>query len=476
MAAKRAKTRSDGDETLSLTSLEVENVLRIKAVKLVLEPGGAVLIEARNEQGKSSVLKSLEILLAGMSETPDEPLHGDAKSGEIVARFNMLADEDDPDSEVVESILVSKVFRKGRSPALSIHREGERQTAPQTLLNDLLDHVSLDPLKFMAMDDHERLRALSDLMGFDSAPFDLRHDQLFGQRRDANRDAKRLEIELSAVPTHKDAPAMPVSVEELSRELAVRRRANADVDERQRAAAELSTKVKSFEDEVRDAEEDAEAIKEKIAELEAAIELERETLVRAVAVAAKHRVELAKKQVDAKAAVKAASALTRADEDAVVRQIGGAEELNRKYRENLRHHELSAQLVETCAEAARLDEALKVVESEREQARLAARERLPVPELDITADAVLYRGLPLSQAGSSAQLRVSVAVAIALNKRKRVKLLLVDDGEKLDADGERIVLEMARKAGFQVIMTRVIKRNEDADKASVLIEDGEVKA
>ena len=84
---------------------------------------------------------------------------------------------------------------------------------------------------------------------------------------------------------------------------------------------------------------------------------------------------------------------------------------------------------------------------------------------------MLYKGKPLSQAGSSATALVSAAIAMALNKDSRVKLLLIDDAEKFDPPTTRKVLEMAHDNGFQVLMARV----GDGEKATVVIEDGAIK-
>jgi hypothetical protein len=71
---------------------------------------------------------------------------------------------------------------------------------------------------------------------------------------------------------------------------------------------------------------------------------------------------------------------------------------------------------------------------------------------------------------------VSVAIAIGLNRESRCKLLLIDDAEKLEAKNIEMVLEMAKDAGFDVWMTRVLNRPGEESAGSVVIEDGTLQA
>lgn len=440
-----AKRETEGSEPLKLTSLEVENVLRLKAVSLKMGPEGSLIIEGRNEQGKSSVLRSLEILLAGMSETPPEPIHGDERKGKIVAAFGDL--------------VVSKTFTRGKRPALKVTTaEGMRAQAPQTMLDKLLDRVALDPLKFMSADDAEKLRTLSDLMGFDETDFEKRRQVTYDKRRDANREAKRLQIERDAVDVDGSAPDEEVSVSLLMERLKERRAHNAEIDAASRELDERREELAAFGEEEEALGQEIEALKLDIEKLEAKRSEARSSFR-----------GKAKEIEEAETAFKKMARLPVRD---VETQIERADETNARVRAKREAAELDEKLSEATRLADTLDNDLKQIDEERAAARMKARERLPVPELDITEDGVLYRGKPLSQAGSSAQLRVSVAVAMALNEDKRVKLLLLDDAEKLDEENTRTVLQMAREAGFQVLMARV----GDGREASVLIEDGEVKA
>ncbi|MDK1020056.1 MAG: AAA family ATPase [Candidatus Hydrogenedentes bacterium] len=447
------------DGPLSLTSLDVQNILRLKAVRLTLDPGGVLIIEGKNEAGKSSVLRSLEMLLSGGKETPDAPIHGDATKGHIIATFG--------------DIVVKKVFRKGKRPVLTITTaDGARMQAPQTMLDKLLSHVSLDPVSFMNKSDREKTVILSDLMGFDSKEFDAEIERLYNLRRDANREAARLAAVADATTFHEDAPDEEVSVSALMTELQKRQAHNATRAEAAALVVDGSRLVAEARDAIEHVGQMIRSVDLAITTLEQELadkRLERENGIRARADAG---AKLANHQGTVSELKAAQEAIVPANEDEITAKIAAADDINRQVRDNVERETARHAVDIADVNRRQADTELKAETDRREKARMEARKNLPIPDLDITADAVLYRGKPLSQAGGSAELRVSVAVAIALNKDKRVKLLLIDDAEKLDSDNVKVVMEMAREAEFQVIMCRV----GDGKTASVVIEDGEIKA
>jgi hypothetical protein len=80
-----------------------------------------------------------------------------------------------------------------------------------------------------------------------------------------------------------------------------------------------------------------------------------------------------------------------------------------------------------------------------------------------------FNGLPLEQASSADQLRISVSIGLALNPK--LKVILIRDGSLLDDDALKSVADMAAQADAQVWMERVGKTGD----VSVVIEDGMVE-
>ena len=450
-------------EPLSFVSLEVQNILRLKAFKMTMGDDGLVVIEAKNSQGKSSALYALEMALAGMSDAPPEPLHGDAKKGYVIATF--------------DGIVVKRVFRASKPPALTVTLpDGTKVKGPQTFLDALFTKRCFRPTKLMDVSEKDQVAIVSEIMGFDPSEFNAEIESVFNDRTDANREAKRLAAVVTETTFCEDAPDEEISVSELMAELQSRQHHNFACDNlklrteaKERALADAKANIDHAQDvrnecagSVAELEERLSAAREQVHNAEKQIDGRRTLLTEAQGA-------LGRAQAEEKAA-------TRADAAEIANQIATADDINRKVRANIERAKAKGVAAEAAKDAGELDAKLAKLKDARTAARLEARDRLAVPGLDMTEDRLLFNGKPFSQAGNSDQLRVCVSVAIKGNEGKRGRVLLIDDGEKLDADGVAAVMTMARDAGYPVIMTKVIARTEDASETSVVIEDGEVKA
>lgn len=422
-----------GDGALRLTSLDVQNVLRIKAVSLKID-GDALVIEGDNEAGKTSLRQSLEMLLAGGRAISEDPIHGDAQTGTIVGTFG--------------DIRVEKTLRRGKAPLFKITSPGATYTSPQSIVNALIGERTLDPIKFMKLDDEAKAKTIAGLMGFDSSVLDAKRKDAFDARTDAKREEKRLKSIAEGAPQHEGVSDSEISVKELLAELDAAKAHNAEGEDVQKRIASWTAKGKEHDAEI--ARLEAELVQRKIAAAQCA--------------------QYAKEAKDALAA------FMPIDEDDIAARIDGIEEHNAKARDNAARAKAIDEWEEATEATRKCEENLGAIDAELERARSEATSRLPVDGLSMSDGAVLYNGKPLSQAGASAELRVSVAIAIAVNADKRVKLLCIDDAEKLSLANTRIVLEMARDAGFQVFLFGVVGKVGDGEAPCVLIEDGMVAA
>ena len=113
-----------------------------------------------------------------------------------------------------------------------------------------------------------------------------------------------------------------------------------------------------------------------------------------------------------------------------------------------------------------LTKRIQAIDERKAQALAAAV--FPVEGLGFDDTDVTYQGVPLSQASSAEQIRVSVAMAMALNPELRV--LRIMDGSLLDSDAMEAIRAQVADGDFQVWIERV----GDADDGAVIIEDGQV--
>jgi hypothetical protein len=94
---------------------------------------------------------------------------------------------------------------------------------------------------------------------------------------------------------------------------------------------------------------------------------------------------------------------------------------------------------------------------------------MPVEGLAFGDGDVLWRGIPLDQASTAEQIRVSLAVGMAMNPGLRV--ILIRQGSLLDDASVEIVRSWAEENDFQVWMERV----DTSGKIGIVMEAGRAR-
>ena len=157
--------------SVKITSLELENVKRVKAVALTPDPNGLTVIGGKNGQGKTSVLDAIAWALGGDRYRPSSP----EREGSVVPpRLHV---------ELSNGIVVE---RKGKNGALTVlDPSGKR--AGQQLLNEFISAFALDLPKFMAGSSKEKAETLLQILGIGTelARLDQQEQELYFSRRAA---------------------------------------------------------------------------------------------------------------------------------------------------------------------------------------------------------------------------------------------------------------------------------------------------
>jgi energy-coupling factor transporter ATP-binding protein EcfA2 len=425
-------------KSMRILKLTANDVLRLSAVEIT-PTGDVVTLGGRNAQGKTSCLAAIEMALRGKRAMPERPIREGAQRGRIVLDLGDL--------------LVERVMTNNSDRLVVRTPDGAIMPRPQDVLDRLFAAIAFDPLKFASQKESEQAETLRRLTGLDFAAHDSDRQSFFEQRTDVGRDLKKAQARLEAMTHHHDAPAGEVSVAALGEELARRQRQAA---ERARLGEVKRQKIATAQQR----EGDVAKAEERVRELEAELERARQHVV--VCTQAQEAARQA-----ARDALAAQTALVVDDPADVQAQLAGAEDLNRRVRQN-------AERARVAAEVAALQQQVDTLTREIEDLDAAKRRaieeaRFPVPGLTLTDAGVTFGGIPFAQASRAEQLRVSLAIGIAMNPELRV--LLVRDGSLLDDDGLRIVAEMAAANDCQVWLEDARTSNPDA----IIIENGMVK-
>lgn len=409
---------------LKINKLEIENVKRIKAVKVEPSLNGLTIIGGKNNQGKTSVLDSIAWALGGERFKPSQA----TRQGSVIAPTLHI---------VMNNGLV--VERKGKNSTLKV-TDPSGQKAGQQLLNEFVEELALNLPKFMNSSGREKAQTLLQIVGVGSALDELEKEEkeLYNERLYIGRTADQKEKYAKEQPFYPDVPKELVSPTELIKQ---QQEILARNGENQRKRDNLET-----------LQYQCVRLNTDIAELEETLKEKRQALE-----LVKNDVEIAKMSV---ADLQDQSTAELED------SIANIEEINRKVRANLDKDKAEEDALHYRNQYNELTK--KIDEIRDKEKKLLDTAELPLPELFVKDGELVYKGQKWDNMSGSDQLRVATAIVRKLNPN--CGFVLLDKLEQMDMDTLQEFGQWLEAEGLQAIATRV----STGDECSVLIEDGYV--
>lgn len=400
---------------MKINRLEIENVKRVKAVKLEPAANGLTIIGGNNNQGKTSVLDAIAWALGGDKYRPSQA----QREGSVIP----------PNLHVVmNNGLV--VERKGKNSALKV-TDPNGEKGGQQLLNEFVEQLALDLPKFMEASGKEKAGILLQVIGVGDqlAALEKQEKEQYNERQMIGRIADQKEKYAKEQPYFPDAPAEPVSPSELIRQQQAILAQNGENQRKRQRLHQL--------------EQEYQAVTDQLAGL-----LRRQTDLEA----------------DLKIARTSAEGLTDQSTAELETNIANIEETNRKVRANLDKEKAE----EDAREYRRQYEQLtKDLEATRQaKTNLLKGARLPLPELLVEDGELVYKGQRWDNMSGSDRLKVATAIVRQLNPK--CGFVLLDKLEQMDLKTLKEFGEWLEAEGLQAIATRVSTGGE----CSVIIEDG----
>jgi len=428
-----------------IVKFSAENIKKLKAVEIT-PAGNLVEITGPNGSGKSSVLDSIFYALGGSAEIPNKIV----RKGEEKAKITL---------DLGELIVTRKFTAAGGTSLVVEATNGARFPSPQRMLDDLIGSLSFDPLAFTRMEPRDQLETLRRMvkMDVDIEMLDRQSSGDVEKRRDINREVKQLEARITGLNPEslKDVSSEPLDVDTL-------------------IAALEAVGVKNTELEKKKARLEADRIanddcfkKAKSLRLQAGAKQREASQLEEIAKEYIAKADEIEKQAEEDA--KKLNVVMPAPESTVeIRaSIEKAQVTNRKVsskQQLLRLEEEAAKLKE---KAAALTKAIEDRTEEKNKAISSAK--MPVEGLSFGEGEVIYNELPLVNASSAEQLRISVAIAIAANPK--LKVLRVKDGSLLDEASLKQLAEFAALEDYQIWIERV---EEGHGRPCIIMEDGAI--
>ncbi len=478
---------------LHLIKLEVSNLLRIDGSFVVAADGKSVIISGPNGAGKTSIAEAIWICIKGAkSKDTPEPIHHGADRA--IVRMDLG-----------EYFLERTITEKSSRLKITAG-DGSTITRPQELIESFLSDYSLDPVAFLDQRPQDQVDAVLGLAGV-RPPVDRveqitgdRHEPRPGEsadqylmrlsadesglyyqrRRDANRltEQKRgaLQEQEQIVRRLDDAAResgpstaeLLAKLDELRRVEDARRIARDNVDESAREVQSAERQLLDLASQITSKEAAREQLRLQIKSLEAKHkEISLELLAISERIAKAQITTLPELQEQAAADAKELAAIPdpTADIAACRAQLAKSEEATRHAAKRDAAKATLDRLAVECETATEDHKHLDgILEQLREmRAHLLDGADLGVTGLVIGDGELRLNGAPFCQASQAEQIRT--ACAVAMRQNPKLKLLRVDEGERLDSQSRRLLFDLARQNGWQCFFTCV----KDGETLSVEI-------
>lgn len=397
--------------------MEIENIKRIKAVKVEPTANGLTIIGGKNNQGKTSVLDSIAWALGGDRYRPSQ---AQRKGSVTPPNLRIIMDN----GLVVE--------RKGKNSDLKV-TDTNGKKAGQQLLNEFVEQLALDLPKFMSASGKEKAQTLLKVIGIGDqlVRMEKEENELYNQRLAIGQIADQKEKFAREQIYYPDAPGDPVSPTELIRK-------QQEILARNGENQKKRNRLHQMEQEYQKTVEELEDILRKQKELE-----------KDLAIARTDAADLEDQS-------------TRELEES----ISNIEEINRKVRANLDKEKAEEDAKGYRNQYIQLTKQINDIRQSRID--LLENASLPLPGLSVKEGELTYNGFRWENMSGSDQLKVATAIVRKLNPK--CGFVLLDKLEQMDTDTLNEFGLWLEAEGLQAIATRVSTGGE----CTIIIEDGYV--
>ena len=414
---------------MKINKLEIENVKRIKAVKLEPSENGLTIIGGDNGQGKTSVLDSIAWALGGDNYRPSNP----KREGSVIP----------PNLKVVmnNGLIVE---RKGKNSALKV-TDPEGGKAGQTLLNEFVEGLAINLPRFMNASNREKCNTLLQILGIGDqlVELELKEKDTYNQRRAIGQIADQKEKYAKEQVYYPEAPKELVSPSELIRQ-------QQDILAKNGENQRIRDHADQVERRVNELERQLSVLHGQAAEIDRKL---------------KETIKTYNKACEEKE-IAFADAVDLQDESTaeLEESISNIEEINRKVRANLDKEKAEEDAKDYREQYKELTAALEDIRKAKTDLLIGAD--LPLDGLSVSDGELTYQGQKWDNMSGADQLRVATAIVRKLNPK--CGFVLLDKLEQMDLTTLKEFGEWLEKEGLQAIATRVSR----GDECSIIIEDG----
>ena len=409
-------------EKIKINSLELENVKRVKAVKLEPTANGLTVVGGKNNQGKTSVLDAITWALGGEKYKPSQP----EREGSMI-----------PPKLHIELSNGFVVERSGKNSALKV-LDPTGSKSGQKLLDSFIGTFALDLPKFMNSTTKDKANTLLQIIGVGDqlTIFDKQESELYSRRTEIGRIADQKKKYADEMVQWDGVPEEIISASELIQQ--------------QQEILTRNGKNQELRNQVNTLEAQKTILNQRI-----------EETTRALSEMQGQLADLINKLVIANTNAKDLQDESTAE---LEKSIANIDSTNAKVRDNLNKQRAQEEAEEYNLQYDRLTEEIEAIRKERMD--LLNGVEMPLHDLSVDNGELVYKGQKWDNMSGSDQLKVATAIVRKINPK--CGFVLLDKLEQMDIDTMNEFGKWLEQEGLQAIATRV----STGDECSIFIEDG----
>lgn len=417
-----ASLHPEQQESIKINSLELENVKRVKAVKLEPTKNGLTVVGGKNNQGKTSVLDAIAWALGGAKYKPSQA----QREGSLV--------EPQLHIELSNGMVVERL---GKNGTLKV-TDPSGQKGNQSLLDSFISQFALDLPKFMEADKNTKAKILLQIIGVGDklSAFDKQESELYNRRTEIGRIADQKKKYADEMVQWDGVPEEIVSAAELIQQQQEILARNGRNQELRNQVKNLETQKTLLEQRIEEAQKALNAMHEQFAEL-----------MEKLSIANTNAKDL---QDESTAELE--------------ESIANIDSTNAKVRDNLNKQRAQEEADEYKRQYGDLTTQIEEVRKARME--LLNSVEMPLDDLSVQDGELVYKGQKWDNMSGSDQLKVATAIVRKTNPQ--CGFVLLDKLEQMDIDTMNEFGKWLQDNNLQAIATRV----STGDECSIFIEDG----
>ena len=417
-----ASLHPEQQEAVKINSLELENVKRVKAVKLEPTASGLTVVGGKNNQGKTSVLDAIAWALGGAKYKPSQA----QREGSLV--------EPQLHIELSNGMVVERL---GKNGSLKV-TDPSGQKGNQSLLDGFISQFALDLPKFMEVDKNTKAKILLQIIGVGDklSVFDKQESELYNRRTEIGRIADQKKKYADEMVQWDGVPEEIVSAAELIQQQQEILARNGRNQELRNQVKNLEAQKTLLEQRIEEAQKALNAMHEQFAEL-------------------MEKLSIANTN---------AKDLQNESTAELEESIANIDSTNAKVRDNLNKQRAQEEADEYKRQYGDLTTQIEEVRKSRME--LLNGVEMPLDDLSVQDGELIYKGQKWDNMSGSDQLKVATAIVRKTNPQ--CGFVLLDKLEQMDIDTMNEFGKWLQDNDLQAIATRV----STGDECSIFIEDG----